>query len=253
MEALISYPHTNPTTTTSNIFHTSNNNQEKHSTHHLLSSFQASPNSTQAKAASLSPLLSQASNSSSVATTVSPLTTQQTNLLSPQMQNSIYSQYPTATTTLSSPSSQHHLSAASLAAAAHLAAEMHQNQYNTYQQNQFDFLKMFTPSVSIPHSSSPNMNASNGSNFASIFTSNNTGSPPTASNMLHSPHSADKLLGSTSASSLNGILSNSNIFMPANDDSSFYNAMSASFVGRLASEHSSSSHIKNMKITLLSR
>ena len=218
MEALISYPHNNPNTG-SNIFNSNNNTNslEKQTTHHLINSFQI-PLASTAKPYTSSLVPSSNSPLNSALAPTSPLA-KHSSLLSPQMHASLFNQYASSS-----------LSATSIAAAAQLAAEMHQKQYNNYQQNHFDFLKMF---------SSPTSNSPQALTNPTINVTNNT-----SSNISNSPHSADKLLNLTSPTNgstsqqgtLNGILTNQSAFLPTNEDSSFYNAVSASFVGRLASK-----------------
>ena len=153
-------------------------------------------------------------SSPSKSTSPTPSIVSYSKMFSPsQIQNSLLSQYAA--------SDQQQMS---IAAAAHLAAEMHQSRYS-YQQN-LDFLKIFAPSTS------------------------SSSKPPDTSNIYVSPISpklnllatsavsnsiADKLLVSSTQTSLGGILTpHGNVFLP-NDESPFYNSVSASFVGRLAS------------------
>lgn len=166
----------------------------------------------------------------------------QTLLNQPMMQqpNPIFSQY--------SPSShvQQHISA-SIAAAAQLAVEMHQSPFS-YQQGQFDFLKIFTPSTASPSSMANTAAAPSQHNLAHVNENNNNNnmfdavSTTPKQSLLASSHSADKLLGSSSPHSTamcnpNTLMSPSNLFLPTNEEPAFYNAMSASFVGRLASKN----------------
>jgi hypothetical protein len=195
MEALLSYSHN--TTETSNIFQ-SNVLDKK-----LITSV----------------------SSPSKSTSPTPSIVSYPKMFSPnQIQNSLLSQYAA--------SDQQQMS---IAAAAHLAAEMHQSRYS-YQQN-LDFLKIFAPSTS----SSSSRTMSQQCLTTSPDTSNIYVSPisPKLNLLATSAASnsiADKLLVSSSHTGMGGILTpHGNVFLP-NDESPFYNSVSASFVGRLASK-----------------
>ena len=140
-----------------------------------------------------------------------------------QIQNSFLSQYAT--------SDQQQMS---IAAAAHLAAEMHQSRYS-YQQN-LDFLKIFAPSTSSSSRTMSQQCLTTSPDTSNIYVSPispklNLLATSAASNSI-----ADKLLVSSSHTGMGGILTpHGNVFLP-NDESPFYNSVSASFVGRLASK-----------------
>jgi hypothetical protein len=233
--ALLSYSHNSSESCnifpTNNINNNNNTLEQKSSTNSanfLLSPFQLSSIGASSKSSPSSP----------------PIVSSYSKMFSPtQMHNSILSQYAAAAAASSSSSSssslsssdQQQISATSLAAAAQLAAEMHHNRY-TYQQN-LDFLKIFAPTSSSSSTMSLSQQGLTSPSANHIY----GGSPISPKlNLLAAVAatnpSADKLLGSGSHAGLGGILtSHSNVYLP-NEDTPFYNAVSASFVGRLASE-----------------